>query len=104
MNHEQEMTSRNIELSGEFSRYLFEHPEMENTIPKDAELILLPEFDKELKEHNIMLGEEIERENGNVVYVSIDKMRSERFSRIEGLHLLSRSPCVAEDQAEYGKK
>jgi hypothetical protein len=42
-------------LSAEFSRYLFEHPEMEERIPKEAEIILLPEFDDELKEPNLYL-------------------------------------------------
>ncbi|MEK7296854.1 MAG: DUF5647 family protein [Planctomycetota bacterium] len=45
MDREKEMVERNIELSAEFSRYLFEHPEIEATIPIDAEIILLPEFD-----------------------------------------------------------
>ena len=49
MSNEKEMIDRNIELSAEFSRYLFEHPEIEGKIPVDAEIILLPEFDKELK-------------------------------------------------------
>jgi hypothetical protein len=50
MNREKEMIERNIELSAEFSRYLFEHPETDEKIPADAEIILLPEFDQELKE------------------------------------------------------
>lgn len=47
---------RNIELSAEFSRYIFEHPEIEEEIPIDTEIILLPEYDKELKEFNLKLG------------------------------------------------
>jgi len=31
-----EMIERNIELSTEFSRYIFEHPEIEAKIPIDA--------------------------------------------------------------------
>lgn len=33
MNKKKEMIERNIELSAEFSRYLFDHPEMEEKIP-----------------------------------------------------------------------
>lgn len=67
MNKEKEMIEKNIELSAEFSRYLFEHPEIETKIPVDAEIILLPEFDLELKEFNLKLGKIIEAEGGRVV-------------------------------------
>lgn len=58
MSREKEMVERNIELSAEFSRYLFEHPEIEAKIPIDAEIILLPEFDQKLKEFNLELGKD----------------------------------------------
>jgi hypothetical protein len=45
----QEMIQENIELSAEFSKYLFGNPDLEDLIPPDSEIILLPEFDKELK-------------------------------------------------------
>ena len=64
---EKEMIEQNIELSAEFRRYLFEHPEIEEKIPIDAEIVLLPEFDKELKEFNLNLGRNIETEGGKVV-------------------------------------
>ena len=75
MNKEKEMIERNIEISAEFSRYLFEHPELEEKLPVGAEVILLPEFDKELKEYNLRLGKNIESEDGKVVYVAIKNMR-----------------------------
>ena len=40
-----EMIERNIEFSPEFSRYLFEHSEIEK-LPMESEIILLPEFDE----------------------------------------------------------
>jgi len=84
---EKEMIEKNIELSAEFSRYLFEHPEMETKIPVDAEIILLPEFDLELKEFNLKLGETIEAESGRVVYVVIKSIRPKALSRIEKIEL-----------------
>lgn len=48
MSKEKELIERNIEISAEFSRYLFEHPELEEKLPVGAEVILLPEFDREL--------------------------------------------------------
>jgi hypothetical protein len=67
MSKEKEMIERNIELSAELSRYLFEHPEIEEKIPADVEIILLPEFDEELKEFNLRLGKEIEANGSRVV-------------------------------------
>ncbi|MGB9629124.1 MAG: DUF5647 family protein [Thermodesulfobacteriota bacterium] len=88
---ERKMVERNIEISAEFSRYLFEHPEIEEKIPLDAEIVLLPEFDEELKDFNIKLGKDIEREGGKVVYISIKQIRPKVLSRIETIELESTS-------------
>lgn len=89
MNKERKMIEKNIELSAEFSRYLFDNPEFEETIPKDAELVLLPEFDAELKEFNTKMGKAMEAEGAKVVYVSIKQMRPKMHSRIEKVELAS---------------
>ena len=86
---EKEMIERNIELSAEFSRYLFEHPELEEKIPIGSEVILLPEFDKELKEYNLKLGKDIESEDEKVVYIAIKNIRPKLLSRIENVELES---------------
>jgi hypothetical protein len=89
MNKEKEMVERNIELSAEFSRYLFEHPEVETNIPIDAEIVLLPEFDKELKKFNLRLGKNIEEDGGRVVYIRIKNIRPKALSRIEKIEFES---------------
>ena len=89
MNKEKEMIERNIELSAEFSRYLFEHPEIDEKIPKDGEIILLPEFDEELREFNLGLGKNIEADGGKVVYISIKEIRPKTLSRIEKVEVES---------------
>ena len=86
---EKTMIERNIELSAEFSRYLFEHPEIEEKISVDAEVVLLPEFDKELKEFNLQLGKNIEKEGGKVIYISIKDLRPKTLSRIGKIKLES---------------
>jgi hypothetical protein len=86
---EKRMVEQNIELSAEFSRYLFEHPEIEEKISVDAEVVLLPEFDEELKEFNLQLGKNIEKEGGKVIYISIKEIRPKRLSRIEKIELES---------------
>jgi hypothetical protein len=89
MSKEKEMIERNIELSAEFSRYVFEHPEIEEKIPLDTEVILLPEFDRELREFNLQLGKNIENEGGKIIYISIKEIRPKAFSRIEKIELAS---------------
>jgi hypothetical protein len=87
MNRQKDMIERNIELSAEFSRYLFEHAELDEAIPKDAEIVLLPEHDKELKDFNIELGKKIEEEGTRVAYVTIKGIRPKELSRIKSIEL-----------------
>ncbi len=89
MHNEKIMIEKNIELSAEFSRYVFEHPEIEEKIPADAEIILLPEFDKDLKEYNLKMGKEIESKKGKVVYLGIKNIRPKILSRLENVELAS---------------
>jgi hypothetical protein len=89
MNKEKEMIERNIELSAEFSRYIFDHPEIEEKLPLDSEVILLPEYDKELREFNLQLGKNIENEGEKVIYISIKEVRPKTFSRIEKIEVES---------------
>ena len=84
---ERELRDKNISLSIEFSKYVFEHPELEDKIPKGAQVVLLPEYDKELAEYNLMIAEK-QREAGQpVVYVKIRKLLAPRLSRVEKVEL-----------------
>jgi len=87
MRKSERLITRNMELSAEFSRHLFEPPELEAKIPVGAEIVLLPEFDPELKKHNLRLARRIEKEGGKVVLVTIKKMLPKRMSRIECIGL-----------------
>jgi hypothetical protein len=89
MSKEKKMIERNIELSAEFSRYLFEHSEIEEKIPMESEIILLPEFDEELKEYNLKMGKNMEAEGEKVFYVSIKEIRPKALSRIGKIELES---------------
>ena len=79
------MIERNIELSAEFSRYLFDHPDLGETIPHDSEIVFLPEFDNDLKSFNLKLGKKMQASGTPVVYIKIKKMRPKILSRIEGV-------------------
>jgi hypothetical protein len=84
---EQEMVRENIELSAEFSRYLFDNPELEDQIPPDSEIIFLREFDQELKSFNLSLGKRLEAEGNKVAYVTIGKLKPKTLSRIKGVDI-----------------
>ena len=48
-----ELFEKNQKLSTEFDLYLLDHPEMRDDIPDNSLIVLLPEFDKKLKEKNL---------------------------------------------------
>jgi len=80
----EELFRKNQQLSTEFELYLLEHPEVEESIPENAMIVLLPDFDKELAEKNIELAEKNREAGQTIVHVRVEKMRT---SRIEGLSL-----------------
>ncbi len=81
---EEELFLKNQKLSTEFDLYLAEHPEIEDQIPDNALIVLLPEYDKELSKKNMELAERHREPGQPVVYVRIEKLR---ISRLEGLRL-----------------
>jgi len=87
MSEEHNLIEKNIELSAEFSRYLFDHPELGSQIPLDSELVLVPEFDAELRGFNVSLGRKIEAEGGKVTYVVIKNINPKSYSRLTEVEL-----------------
>ena len=80
----EELFRKNQQLSTEFELYLFEHPEIEEKIPDNAMIVLLPDYDKELAEMNTELAEANKEPGQAIVYVRVERLRA---SRIEGLTL-----------------
>ena len=87
MKEEKKLIERNIELSTEFSRYLFEHPELEKEIPPGVEIVFLPDFDPELKKFNLKLGKKLEEDGFKVFYIRIAKLKPKFLSRIEEVNI-----------------
>ena len=83
MNMKDTRAGENIELSAEFSRYLFEHPEIESSLPMGAEVVLLPEFDAELRAHNEAVGRVMEARGEKVAYVRVGPMRPKSLQTIQ---------------------
>lgn len=80
----EELFRKNQQLSTEFELYILEHPEVEEKIPDNAMIVLLPEYDKELAAKNMELAEANKEAGQQIVYVRVERLRA---SRIEGLTL-----------------
>ncbi|MFH1951562.1 MAG: DUF5647 family protein [Pseudomonadota bacterium] len=93
---ENEFFVRNSELSIEFSKYVLEHPEMDDLLTEEAIVVFLPEFDAELADFNSRMADDIESEGGRVVYVKVKQMAPKIFSRLMGVEVE-----VARSQLEY---
>lgn len=71
---EQDIVTKNLILSTEFDRYIFEHPDFAEHIPLNALIVLLPENDQELCEINKRLAERQREKDQKIVYVHIAKI------------------------------
>lgn len=78
---------RNSELCMEFSKYVLEHPEIDELLTEEKVIIFLPEFDHELKEFNITMAKDIEAEGGKVLYVRIKQVFPKISSRLIGVEV-----------------
>ena len=78
------LVEKNLELSFEFARYLLAHPEVEKQIPRGAQVVVLPEYDEELKRFNLRNSKRHREKGQPVVYVRIKKLASDRPSRLVG--------------------
>lgn len=73
-----ELCERSLDLGLEFSRYVLEHPRFAERIPCGAQVVLLPSYDKELREYNLR-NAAINREPGRpVVHIEIARLRPRR--------------------------
>ena len=80
---------RNSELSMEFSKYVLEHPEMDEILTEEKVIVFLPEFDPELREFNLDMAKEIEAEGGKVLYVKVKQLSPKISSRLMGVELVT---------------
>ena len=73
---------KNLDLHAEWMKYIFEHPDVLDKIPKGAVLVILPEDDKELHDENYKVLEENKRK-GIPVFVVTMKTPKPQISNIE---------------------
>jgi hypothetical protein len=78
---------RNSELSTEFSKYVLEHPEIDEILTEEKVIIFLPEFDPELKDFNLNMAKDIEDAGGKVLYVKVKQLSPKVTSRLVGVEV-----------------
>jgi hypothetical protein len=72
------MSLRSLDLIHEFEQYIIEHPRFAERIPYGAQVVLLPTYDKELRNYNLR-NAQINAEPGRpVVHIEIDRLRPRR--------------------------
>jgi len=79
--------ARNSELSIEFSKYVLEHPEMDDLFSEETIVIFLPEFDLQLRDFNLKIAKEIENDGGKLLYVKVKQMARKVSSRLIGVEV-----------------
>ncbi len=79
--------ARNSELSIEFSKYVLDHPEMDDLLSDETIVIFLPAFDSELRDFNLKIAKQVESEGGKVLYVKVKQMAHKVSSRLIGVEV-----------------
>jgi hypothetical protein len=74
MKHD-EAFAKNLELTFEFDRYLVDHPKFAEKIPFDALVVLLPKYDRRLREYNLKTSKKNRQAGQSVIYVQIDGLK-----------------------------
>ena len=87
MKNENDFFDINSELSIEFSKYILEHPELDDFIKEDRVVIFLPEYDEELRDFNLKIAKDIENEGEKVIYVKVKQIAPRLTSRLIGVEI-----------------
>jgi len=70
-----EVIKKNLDLINEFMKYAFDHPDVLDKIPMDAELVILPIDDPELYNENKKTADSLLKKGEKVIIVEFEKPR-----------------------------
>jgi len=79
--------TKNSKLSTEFSKYVLEHPEIDELLTSETIVIFLPEFDTELRNFNLKIAKEIETQGCHLLYVKVKEMLNRVPTRLIGVEI-----------------
>ena len=68
MNMPKGVVERNIALVGQIMQYLFDHPDVFESLPDNFELVVLPEDDPEMRLYNLELLDSYSVEDKPIVF------------------------------------
>ena len=70
-----EVIKKNLDLINEFMKYAFDHPDVLDKIPMDAELVILPIDDPELYNENKKTADSLLKKGEKVIIVEFEGPR-----------------------------
>ena len=73
--NKEKIIKKNLDLLDEFMKYAFDHPEVLDEIPRDANLVLLPERDSSLEEANKKILSRLKSKGEETVAIRIRTSR-----------------------------
>ena len=82
--------AKNSKLSTEFSKYVLEHPEIDELLTDETIVVFLPEFDAELRNFNLKIAKEVEKQGGRLLYVKVKEMMTRVPTRLIGVEIDTR--------------
>jgi hypothetical protein len=65
------IVERNIILSGKIMQFLMDHPQVLSVLPEKFELVILPDDDPEVRQHNLELLDKYGSEDKPIVFARI---------------------------------
>lgn len=80
--NEKEFFEKSLTLSNEFCRYILEHPEIEDSIPIDAQVVFIIEDDSEFTQLMKEYAGKQHIEGQPVVYIKLKSFPPKRISSI----------------------
>jgi hypothetical protein len=67
-----EVVERNVRLTGEIIKYIFDNPKVLDVLPENFELVLLPEDDPEVRQLNLDLLDKYGSEGKPIVFARVN--------------------------------
>jgi hypothetical protein len=68
---DKEVVERNVRLTGEIIKYIFDNPKVLDVLPENFELVLLPEDDPEVRQLNLDLLDKYGSEGKPIVFARV---------------------------------
>ena len=79
---DKELFEKNLEINHEFSKYILNHPEIEDKIPPNALIVFIVEDNPELSQKNIEMSRSNREPNQPIIFVKIKGIRPAEDSRL----------------------